>query len=422
MVRTPGKSATVCPIKSSSPAISNKDSNNYTEASGSIALLRFLVVQYFCLIYLQKISIPLPSGIPPVSVPLIAFFVGLLFLSIFIKLQMSLIRILLYCGFAAATLFSQTLVNSQISIPSFLLLLLMSFQWVFLWEVDFEFYRRSVKAFVNMMIVPSCLVFLQIISQIVLGMGHSISIEPYIPQALLLPGYNYDAPIQYGATFVRPNGFFMLEPSFISLFLGIAILEEVLLFRCVARMVLFLGALIGTMGATGMVLLMVAAPFVFLRLVQAPKILIRVAVPATTILLFLIFFGIAGQLTGRVSELSSPDSSGNARLIMPADELGIALVDPNYLITGIGAGQLDKETTGSAWPVVKLITEYGFLAMVSYLVLLLVSLIRGPNRPLSIGLLIIFQLTGGYLLNPVVCEAVVLFSTIMAVPVGATQI
>ena len=52
-----------------------------------------------------------------------------------------------------------------------------------------------------------------------------------------------------------------------------------------------------------------------------------------------------------------------------------------------------------AWPVLKLLNEYGLLTTILYVTLYLIAIARSYNVPLAIAISVVFQFTGGYLLN-----------------------
>src|SRR5208282_104890 len=111
--------------------------------------------------------------------------------------------------------------------------------------------------------------------------------------------------------------------------------------------------------------------------------------------------GIDLPLASRMSELDHPtSSSAGGRIIVPAIQLVEKMSDPAYFFTGTGAGSTTTEQ-GLPWPIVKIINEYGFLAMVSFVVFYVVVLRSNPyDVPLKIAISCLFHFTGGYLVDP----------------------
>ncbi len=365
------------------------------------------------MIYLQKFAIHL-GGIPPLSLPLLIMLASLVYMALKSQLRISPVSLVIYGLLVAAVLFSHLGLTTPFSLPSLVLLLVTSGLFVVSWHLDWNSYRSALSKFLNMMILPACMVFAQIAWHAVTG--YTLSLERLVPKSLLMPGFLYEAPIRYGSSFIRPNGFFMLEPSFISLLLGAAILVDIMYFLNVRRLMLLVAALLACMAATGMVLLAVASPFLFLK--QSLRSMRRIIVIGLVAVIATMPLGIPQQMLARVDELNSnvQESSGGGRLIVPAQQLGILLGDPDYLLSGQGAGQLEANT-GSAWPMLKLAQEYGLLVMTIYMLLFIVSVARCPNLPLAVGLFVFFNFTGGYLLVPAALEAVLLLCTICS-PVG----
>jgi hypothetical protein len=75
------------------------------------------------------------------------------------------------------------------------------------------------------------------------------------------------------------------------------------------------------------------------------------------------------------------------------------------MIAGTGAGSTLPDL-GTPWPVLKLLNEYGLLSSVSFCVLYLTGAVGAFNLPLKVALSLIFNFTGGYLLNPVMVELI----------------
>src|ERR1700710_2791372 len=73
-------------------------------------LSRFLTVQLFCLVFLEKIAIPVP-GVPPVSLQLVVMLVSICYMGMKSQLRLSVKRLVIWGLFAASTLVSQMLVR-----------------------------------------------------------------------------------------------------------------------------------------------------------------------------------------------------------------------------------------------------------------------------------------------------------------------
>jgi hypothetical protein len=120
-------------------------------------------------------------------------------------------------------------------------------------------------------------------------------------------------------------------------------------------------------------------------------------------------FDIPLPVVSRLGELDRSHSSGAERLMLPARELQTMLFNPTLVLVGGGAGSTPPYT-GGVWPFVKLLREYGLLAMMSFLALYVVG-VAGyySNLALKVSLSVIYLFTGGYLLNPTMAELVIMF-------------
>jgi hypothetical protein len=370
---------------------------------GSVGVLAFFAVEFACLVVLQKFAVP--AGAAPISFLIPVLYLGLGVGVVAFGLGVSLLRVAVFGGFLLVAVLSQALVGRPFSAPSFLLLLVLYFPLMFLWRVPADTYRRLIGSFQNVMAAAALMVFLQLASQFAFGMGNTLNIEPFVPKALLMPGYIYSVPIHFGASFVRPNGFFFLEPSYVSMFLASALIIELTEFSRPLRIGLYAGALIGCLGATGWVMMAFAAPGILRRL--SPRMLLIVLVLVAVGGMVAMAAGGGDLVASRFSELSKPGSSGSERLVAPLHELSVLSTDPDRLFTGSGAGNMVLFQS-SPWPLTKLFSEYGALTALAYLLLFVAAIWRAPNRVLAFSLFVVINFTGGYLLNPVTAMLTIL--------------
>lgn len=378
------------------------------------AVVQFAVLQLFALIYLQKFAVG-PQRLP-LSVPMLVMFASIAWMLASSAITVSPVRLCWYAFFVVAACLSQIFSGGSMSSIGELILLYACMTVIA--PLSEEAYRRVLNCFVVMMILPAAIIIFQYSYQKLTGLGNPLSMDELLPRSILLQGYIYDAHYPWYSSFQRPNGFFFLEPSFASLFAAAAAIVELTYFKRLWLASLMVGATLTSMGGTGLVMLVIAAPFLIAR--QSPRVATAAVV---TVSLGLFFFVLTQQgwassgdglpFLSRLNELDAQDSSGFGRLIQPAHELVRLMSDRDYLFAGTGAGSITPDY-GSAWPATKLIKEYGLLSMVAFL-LFFTSSVMGPfNVPLKAAMVITFQFTGGYLLNPVMVEAVLLFCVLFA--------
>ena len=248
--------------------------------------------------------------------------------------------------------------------------------------------------------------------------------DQMLPKSILMQGYVYEAHYpRWDSVFQRPNGFFLLEPSFASFFTAAAAIIEMTTLRRPFHAILMIVATALTSGGTGVTMLILASPFLLAR--ESP----RLAVPAVFIavvgLCAAFLLGVKLPLISRLDELDQStvgggyDASGAVRLTIPLNRLIDLLSDPSYLLSGAGAGSTGPEL-GSPWPILKLTREYGVLTMISFVIFFLSGFAGRHNIPLKVACAVIFNFTGGYLLDP---ATVIFFALVFCLvePVSAVS-
>jgi len=362
----------------------------------SEVVISVLTAQMLVLIYLQKFSINISEDFQ-VSIPLIFAFASLAWLGSRQAIRFEPKRVVLYCILVASAALSQSLGTLRISYSSIFLLILLYATFTLNWRAGADQIARVADRFSILMIGPAILVLVQFAYELYFGAGNSLSLERYVPRSLLLGGYVYESSTESWVTWNRPNGLIFLEPSFCSAFLACAAINELQLARRYFRGALFLVSLLATAGATGFVMLAIAAPVIAVQ--KKPVWMIFAGL--------LGLFGVISVLAirpdlleaSRWAEMSDPSSSGYGRLFLPIETLMSLLLDPRFLISGYGAGQLTAELA-SAWPITKLSYEYGVATAAAYFAFCIVSMYGSSNVALRLAFFMVFQFTGGYLLSP----------------------
>jgi len=363
---------------------------------------RILTCQFFVLIYLQKFALTFSEN-AQISISMIGVFALLIPGMIAGVYAIDKVLLRLFAVFASAVAV-QALVPA-FSATSLALLLVLYGSFTLSWSCTPSEYSTVCANFSRMMILPALLIFVQIAFELWQGVGNSLSIEPLIPDALLLKGYTYEASREYWVVWNRPNGLVFLEPSFCSAFLALALIFELQVLRRHARAALFGAAMAATNGATGALMLAIAV--VMLGVMRKPVITFLVIVTGVAILATLGSMAEQLPLLSRLSELETSNTSGYERLVLPLQTVVNLLFDPAYVFYGNGAGQI-TDAYGNPWPVSKLAFEYGALVTLLYFVFVCVRLWGRLNRPVRAAMFVVFQFTGGYLLNPFMVNLVML--------------
>lgn len=369
--------------------------------SNDRAVATFVSVQLFILVYFQKLALLSTSF--PLSVPMLAMFAGLAFMMLSGHLVASPLRAAFYLIFIGCALFSQAVVG-PLSVPSLIQMILLYTFMIFDVQIGRELYEQILRRFVAFMVLPAIIVLIQYGYQRLTGLTDPISMTGLLPKSILMQGFYYEDHFPWNSTFMRPNGFFCLEPSFVSAFTASAAIIEVTYFRRPAYLALMIGASVFSLGATGTAMLVIAAPLVLCR--QRPPIIVMVSLVAVIGVVTAVLAGLPIPGMSRIDEIGDASSSGGGRVLLPAMRLITLLSDPTYFFAGNGAGSVSREML--AWPFLKLMDEYGHLTTIAFAVLYFVGIASSENRSLKVALSVVFLFSGGYLLDPAMLELVVL--------------
>ena len=228
------------------------------------------------------------------------------------------------------------------------------------------------------------------------------SIFPQLDPILLEGAFNFDPVISYGSEIRRSNGFFLLEPSMFSQMLATAIVVDLFVLGRKKFIPLYVVAYMTSLSGTGLFGLLVTLAFTgwtsrrnFLRVVGMAGAAVVIAAAFAVIAP-----DIFARFTDRFGELNSEGSSGYARYVLPfvqIQQMGGELRS----IFGYGPGSSARSiyfAEGSANPVLQLFVDYGIVGLVCFTTFLTKSLWSSAFYPISVMLLAIFQIGGGYLL------------------------
>lgn len=369
-----------------------------------------VVAILFGCIFLQRFGIPLGELKLPVVVPIVSAVFGVLLVqNRTLFAEGSLLVYLLFCLYA---LFSAGLalaappLGTIASVPSLGYLLLV-YAFLVLRIRPAAGSAGTLAVFRNFVTVVAACACIQFAAQFA-GI-RLFSFAGIVPDALLLEQtYNVVVPIWYGSTIYKANGIFLLEPSFLSQFVAVALVIEFLYFGSPFRMALLVLALLVAFSGTGLVVLGFA---VIVASILERRSLWRIAT-------FLIVGGSIAALAGtlvapeyvdsiirRMSELDSDQASGFIRFISPYVMVADVTADPRSIL-GFGPGTAERfESLGYTYGInalTKIFIEYGIPGLLLYVALLLSAFHRADMRALSAVGLFWFVFGGGYHLTPAI--------------------
>lgn len=364
-----------------------------------MALTIFVIVQIVALTVFQKIGIPIGDKILELCLPVLIG--GMAALTYWLRPKVDVVRASLYGVFCVAAFISGLFQTSGQSATSFLLALMIYFPFIFYYEVSPRVYRKLVNLFINAMLVAGAIVILQHILQLTVGWQAWPNLDKLLPQNILMPGYVYNQPINYGSAIMKPNGIFFLEVSLVSQFAALALILEIVYFQRLTQTALLLGVLVACFAGTGLLMIALTLPFLLTQFNRKTWILIGVGFLVALVVAYEI--GWFNAVQHRFTEYQQHGSSSNQRFVAPWLLMMEFIQGGNdALFTGWGAGSILKARDIVWWPLAKVTVEYGVLTSVTFHAFLIYAMFaHTPNWRASIGFLLFYSFMGGGFLVPV---------------------
>jgi hypothetical protein len=373
----------------------------------------------------------IPFGGSPISLALVAAFVGIIFARLRGGVRYNRVRSELYiaagAGLVLCTWFT-SFRGDDVSLNSLLLLLAIYLPWVFCVSSQFaDLMVPLLRTFVRVMLFAAVVGAAQMVAQLVLGWKYEDYLATWLPKNLLATGFNTNYQLAWNNPTTKANAFVFLEPSFLCQFCALALLIS-LLIRAPAWQPLVLGlGMASTLSGTGILLIIVG---VVLLIIRVPNRIRPSYVIAAALGLAIVFSTPAANiLLDRRTETSQQGSSGYIRFVQPYTEVSKGLSeDSSRLFIGAGPGASDRLLTSSAKGadeaavvygiIPKMAFEYGLIAATLFIAFLLLSILRGPPLPVlptAIAFMIFFL--SGSLLQPHTILTAWLLTSIWGPPV-----
>lgn len=243
--------------------------------------------------------------------------------------------------------------------------------------------------------------------QFVVGRDLAFPVDNLMPRALLIQGYNNQIPLDLGSSIQKANGVFLLEPSFLSQLMAVAIIAELgdtgrrWTATRAARLASFGAALFLSYSGTGLLVLMATLPVLVIAqrrwsLLLLGMLAIGAAAAFHEALRLDIYLERAGEFT-------SVRSSGFERFVSPFLLFEEFLWrDPWRSLFGVGAGSYLPHVAIAYYPAAemaysKIIFEYGVLGAVAAFGFLLWAVFRSPAPlALRVAVIVMFFMSGLY--------------------------
>lgn len=357
----------------------------------------------FLAVITQRLALP-GAGALPAALPIYLAAAALLYA----RRDLAIKRYLLLCTIAVICLLVVACISTgrDFSINSFLYLVVLylplSLSSREISHSDIHD-NTELKWFSSMMCMFAVVAIWQYGSQVLLNIPYS---DPFaaLPEALKLPGYEISYPIRYGSPIYKSNAYVFLEPSFLSQFLALALLIEIVGYRRIVAMLLLIAAIACTFSGTGILLLACTLPFVVLAN-RKNKRIVALASVAAVIMVGAVVSNSA--VSERTAELGARDSSASIRFLVPYQRLSeLSFNNLSSLLIGYGAGAADRlkvDDQLANFPAIpKALIEYGVLGGLPLLALITLRIFSGiRNFPIAVGLFCMQFFLSGALLQPI---------------------
>lgn len=230
-------------------------------------------------------------------------------------------------------------------------------------------------------------------------------IENFIPQSFRIQNFNQEAPLEYDSAVMRANGVFMLEPSYLSQLLAVAVVLEVSTLNRLWRVVLYIAGMLVSYSGTGFMVLGIALPVVIVAQ-NRWGLLFGMIITAIVAVLLIQFAGeylYLDKFVSRIGEFNSTGSSGFARFVGGFYLFNQFLADhPVRALFGAGAGMFKDYAPLAHYPVAemplfKMVLEFGIAGSLLYFSFLFYCLSSSAlPSAVAVAIALTFLLNGLY--------------------------
>jgi hypothetical protein len=348
---------------------------------------------------LSKFTVP-PLGAEGIDISLLFLLAALIVGSIGGCIRFEPGRLTLYVALIGILGLVQILQPELFSTSSMLLLAALHLPYIFTVPHGDDG-GRFIKFFIGTVTVFAWCGIAQYSLQFVVNPRFLFPIENWVPGSFIVQHYNKQAALAYGSEVYRANGVFLLEPSFFSQVLAVAIVAELCTLGRASRLAVFGIALLVSYSGTGMVVLLICLPLYFVTRRRWGLLLLGLL--ALLVLISVHDFLPMDRVLSRLGEFGSTRSSGFARFVG-----GFFLFDqflwgdPWRTLFGYGAGAFSNYASHARYPVAemalfKMVFEFGLVGALAYFGFLFCCLYSSPApRLLTVAVGITYLLNGMY--------------------------
>lgn len=292
------------------------------------------------------------------------------------------------------------------SIASFIILVAVHLPYIFQYKEGIKTEGKELSFFKKIVIIFAFLGIIQFFGQFIFGKDLMFPIDTFVPVSLLMDSYFGLREMSWGSGVYKPTGVFLLEPSFLSKMITIAIIIHLLYFKSFAVLLFLVFSLLITFSGTGLLPLLLIGPLVLLY--KRKFVLFTIGVLAVLSAPIWAYFVGLGHTLDRAGEFLSKGSSGYARFIGPSESIQDFQITSGYdhVIFGMGAGTLndvpekDYEIATASWA--KIIFEYGVLGTLFYVFFLFYCVVTSSKSGYLIAtIMMIYWIMGEFLFVPI---------------------
>jgi hypothetical protein len=320
------------------------------------------------------------------------------------RARINAVALILYGAVVASLVVTLFFGKVFFSTFSFFYLILLYFVYLFSTDVTRSEYLGYLKIFQNLMIGLALIAVAQFVEQLTLHT--TMSLFDFVPENFLVAGYNTRPTLFYGSGFYKANADFFLEPSFLSQYMAVAIIIEILFFASWKRIALYGAAIFVSFSGTGMVLLLLFAVATVIRTKRWAMLY-----PLPLLVILLIVFQdnqFVMAIIGRLGEFDETNTSAFMRFIGPNEVLsGILGPDFGAFLVGRGPGFVEELNRGALgapvnFPVIhKMLLEYGIVGTLPFMVFVVTRFFAGSrSKLLSAAAVLMYLVLSGSLLQP----------------------
>lgn len=225
------------------------------------------------------------------------------------------------------------------------------------------------------------------------GLPYRDWLADVVPTPFLLDGFVITYPIAYESPIYRANAWIGLEPSMVSLQMGVGLVAALLIGSRATTVLVLTGGLVAATSGSGFAVLAVA--LVVLLATGARRQLRRFMVPAAVVVVVGLSTPMGQSIAARLTEGGEEQSSTSLRAILPYEYLWPTWSqDFLGVLVGFGPGssQASVEESGILGLItptpVKVFFEYGLLPGSVLAAMMVVCYVGGPSRTIAVSLFV----------------------------------